>query len=470
MIILDIHQLPYSETFIENLIFHGGLLLSTFLLLILFLLWRAYENKKRSNISLRVKNKEVEAAHQDIEEKNKILQIRNRELKEAKEKAESASRAKQDFLSNMSHEIRTPLNAVIGMTDILRMENPRPDQQEALESIHFSGKSLLRLINDILDLTKIEEGKIVLEKVPFNINELLNHIKNTFTGRAEAKGLRFSVQVDGNIPGSLRGDPFRLSQILNNLIDNAIKFTEKGNVILKTELENIESKNVTLRFRVKDTGIGISEEEQSRIFRRFEQASSSTTRKYGGSGLGLTIISHLLNLHNSKIHLKSKPGEGTEFLFSLHFMAGDTDTLSGKSLKEEKIIQKPETRIKVLLVEDNELNMKLADKFLCRLGFRVDKVTNGLQAVEKCRENTYELILMDLHMPVMDGWEATRQIRKIKPYKDGHIPILAITADVMSENDISFSETGLNGYISKPFSFTELKTKIGRFFDLKIPS
>ena len=224
------YESGYSESFIDDLIFHGGLLLITFLIAILFLMWRAYENKKRSNISLRVKNKKIERAHANIEETNQTLKDKNLELIEAKEKAEAASKAKQKFLSNMSHEIRTPLNAVIGLSEILMMENPREDQIELLRSIKFSGQNLLVLINDILDFSKIEEGKIKIEKTPFDANQLFTNMKNTFKGKAENRNLKFNLSVSQDVPETLIGDPHRLSQILVNLIDNAINWAleDKG--------------------------------------------------------------------------------------------------------------------------------------------------------------------------------------------------------------------------------------------------
>ena len=240
------NESAYSETFIDDLILHGGLLLITFLIAILFLLWRAYENKKRSNISLSVKNKEIEKAHSDIEEKNQTLKDKNLELVEAKEKAESSSQAKQKFLSNMSHEIRTPLNAVIGLSEILMMENPREDQIELLRSIKFSGENLLVLINDILDFSKIEEGKIKIENTSFDASQLLTNLKNTFKSKAENKNLEFNLSVDEEIPETLNGDPHRLSQILVNLIDNAIKFTEEGEIDVHVNCINKTSKNIKL--------------------------------------------------------------------------------------------------------------------------------------------------------------------------------------------------------------------------------
>lgn len=462
MLLINIfNENAYSETFIDDLIFHGGLLLITFLIAILFLMWRAYENKKRSNISLSVKNKEIEKAHTDIEEKNQTLNEKNLELVEAKEKAESASKAKQKFLSNMSHEIRTPLNAVIGLSEILMMENPREDQVELLRSIKFSGENLLVLINDILDFSKIEEGKINIENTPFNAAQLLTNMKNTFKSKAENKNLEFYLSVGEDVPESLIGDPHRLSQILVNLIDNAIKFTEKGKIEVSVECLEKTNEDIDIKFSVSDTGIGISAEEKEKIFERFEQATTETTRKFGGSGLGLAIIRNLLKLQGTDIHVTSHPGEGSEFYFNLKFGIKLTENLEAKKYEVSEEPQAGDASSShILLVEDNEMNMKVARRFLERWDYNIDTAENGLEALDKFKANTYDLILMDLHMPEMDGWEATTAIRNIESDMSRKIPIIALTADVMIDDLDKLYATGMNDYVTKPFNSNELKAKI----------
>ena len=455
------YESGYSESFIDDLIFHGGLLLITFLIAILFLMWRAYENKKRSNISLRVKNKEIERAHANIEETNQTLKDKNIELIEAKEKAEAASKAKQKFLSNMSHEIRTPLNAVIGLSEILMMENPREDQIELLRSIKFSGQNLLVLINDILDFSKIEEGKIKIEKTPFDASQLFTNMKNTFKGKAENRNLKFNLSVSQDVPETLIGDPHRLSQILVNLIDNAIKFTEKGKIDVKVQCLNKTNEEIDIKFSVKDTGIGISPDEQEKIFDRFEQATTDTTRKFGGSGLGLSIIRNLLRLQNTDIHLNSEPGKGSEFFFILKFGISNKHDKNSRMKEDLKSKQEDsESSTKILLVEDNEMNMKVAKRFLERWDYKIDTAENGIEAVDKFKSNRYDLILMDLHMPEMDGWEATKAIRNMDSEISKRIPIIALTADVMINDLDKLYTAGMDDYVSKPFNSGELKAKI----------
>jgi signal transduction histidine kinase/CheY-like chemotaxis protein len=451
----------YSESFIDDLIFHGGLLLITFLIAILFLLWRAYENKKRSNISLSVKNKEIEKAHSDIEEKNQTLNEKNYELIEAKEKAESASIAKQKFLSNMSHEIRTPLNAVIGLSEILMIENPREDQVELLRSIKFSGENLLVLINDILDFSKIEEGKIKIENTRFNASQLLTNLKNTFKSKAENKNLEFNLTVGEDVPESLNGDPHRLSQILVNLIDNAIKFTEEGKIDVNVDSLRKTNEDIDIKFSIRDTGIGISTEEQEKIFERFEQATTETTRKFGGSGLGLAIIRNLLRLQGTNIYVESNPGEGSEFFFTLTFGINQTKDLEDKKKEDlEDPTEGDAFSTYILLVEDNEMNMKVAKRFLERWDYKIDTAENGLEALDKFKANRYDLILMDLHMPEMDGWEATMAIRNFENDISRKIPIIALTADVMINDLDKLYSAGMDDYVTKPFNSNELKTKI----------
>jgi CheY-like chemotaxis protein len=361
----------------------------------------------------------------------------------------------------MSHEIRTPLNAVIGLSEILMMENPKEDQVELLRSIKFSGENLLVLINDILDFSKIEEGKIKIENTSFDSNQLLTNLKNTFKSKAENKNLEFNLSVDEEIPEKLNGDPHRLSQILVNLIDNAIKFTEEGRIDVRVNCLDKTNEDIKIKFSVCDTGIGISEEEQEKIFERFEQATSETTRKFGGSGLGLAIIRNLLWLQDTNIHVNSKPGEGSEFFFELKFGLSklkDPEEKRKENLKEFESEDIASTHI--LLVEDNEMNMKVAKRFLQRWDYKIDTAENGLEALDKFKANSYDLILMDLHMPEMDGWEASTAIREFENGTSRKTPIIALTADVMINDLDKLYSAGMNDYVTKPFNSNELKAKI----------
>jgi CheY-like chemotaxis protein len=361
----------------------------------------------------------------------------------------------------MSHEIRTPLNAVIGLSEILMMENPREDQIELLRSIKFSGENLLVLINDILDFSKIEEGKIKIENTVFDAGQLLTNLKNTFKSKAENKNLEFNLAVDEEVPETLCGDPHRLSQILVNLIDNAIKFTEEGKIDVNVMCIDKTNEDIRIKFSIRDTGIGISEEEQEKIFDRFEQATTETTRKFGGSGLGLAIIRNLLRLQGTNINVNSKPGEGSEFFFELKFGLHhqmDLETKRKEELKESE--SQDTTCTHILLVEDNEMNMKVARRFLERWDYTIDTAENGVEALDKFKTNSYDLILMDLHMPEMDGWEATSAIRNIENGASRKTPIIALTADVMINDLDKLYSAGMDDYVTKPFNSDELKAKI----------
>jgi signal transduction histidine kinase/CheY-like chemotaxis protein len=450
-----------SPNFVQELIFNSLLLLASFLVIILFLLWRAYQSKQRSNHILKVNNKEIEDQNrQIIKAQNEILE-KNTELRLAKEKAESASVAKQNFLSNMSHEIRTPLNAVIGFSDILLQENPKKEQLEYLKAIKFSGENLLVLVNDILDITKIEEGKIALEAIDFDIKELMLRIIQLHKNMAREKGLGFITKIDQDIMPLANGDPVRLTQILNNLLTNAIKFTEKGDVVLQVDLIEKNSSKQKLKFKIIDSGIGIPRDQVLRIFERFEQGNSDTTRKFGGSGLGLTITKYLLQLHGSEIMVESTPGKGSEFYFELEYKSGENPGISDKLFIHEYGADELLKNKQVLIVEDNELNLKVAQRFLVKWNTDVDTAINGEEALNMARAKCYDLILMDLQMPVMDGYECIKKIRNEENNKSKLSPVIALTADVMTgEMDSLITDHGFNDFITKPFNPSDLKRKI----------
>lgn len=377
----------------------------------------------------------------------------------AKQKAEEAAMAKQQFLSTMSHEIRTPLNAVIGMTHLLLQEEPREDQLEYLNALKFSGENLLVLINDILDFSKIDAGKVFFEEVSFSIKDLIHGIKQTFIYRTEEKGLKLMVMVEPGIADYVLGDSTRLNQVLTNLIGNAIKFTEKGSVKIEIKLIKETNHQVEIEFSVQDTGIGIPADKLDYIFESFTQAGTDTTRKYGGTGLGLPISKKLLELQNSNLMVESSPGKGSRFFFRLTFKKSRKKSTQVLTMDlEEKFARLKGKRI--LHVEDNVVNQIVAEKLLVKKGMLVEHAENGKVALEKLANNEYDLVLMDLQMPEMNGYEAVKAIRNDKNSSIRSIPIIAITASVMMEVQKQIQEAGMDDYILKPFNPTELYQKI----------
>ena len=391
-----------------------------------------------------------------------LVRKKQEELIYAKEKAEDAARAKQQFASIMSHEIRTPLNAVIGMTNLLLMENPRENQINELNTLKFSAENLLLLVNDILDFSKIEAGKVVLEKIEFEPRKMIHNLKNSYQFKADEKGIFINTFIDEDIPMYLFADTTRLSQILNNLVSNAIKFTEKGIVeISLRQLPHLNHQESKIRFEISDTGIGIPKEKINTIFESFSQANTDTTRKYGGSGLGLTITQKLIELHRSNIFVESEVGKGTTFYFDLILPIGHIN----KNVDEEQSVyeEKKFDSKKILLVEDNPLNQIIACRFLEKWGVEVDIADNGIKALEILNNRNYDLILMDIHMPEMNGIEATKIIRTHENKLLHNIPIIAITAAAMENDKEKLLSYGLNDYVSKPFNPEDLQKKLADY-------
>ncbi|MCX2746106.1 ATP-binding protein [Mangrovivirga sp. M17] len=381
-----------------------------------------------------------------------------REILEAKDKAEQASISKAQFLSTMSHEIRTPLNAVIGISNLLLNANPSKEQIEDLKILKFSGENLLAIINDILDFNKIDAGKIELEKAPFNIKTVINGVKSSLSTKAYQKDLPLILYLEDNIPDVVVGDSTRLTQILTNLISNAIKFTQTGSVTISVVINEDTEDNIKLHFSVKDTGIGISDEEQEKIFESFSQASSSTTRKYGGTGLGLSICKKLLELQGSELKLESEKGKGADFHFTLEFGKSDVQLApEGLNINDDK---KDLRKAKILVAEDNKVNLLIAVKYLNRWNALVDTAEDGNEVLEKCKKNDYDLILMDLQMPDMDGIEATKLIRGMNNRKFQSLPIIALTASAMTEVKRQVLEAGMNDFAAKPLNPELLYEKI----------
>ena len=388
-----------------------------------------------------------------------LLEKKNEIIEAEKEKAKASERAKHQFLANMSHEIRTPMNAIMGMTDILIRRGPKDEQKEYLNSIKQSSDSLLVIINDILDIAKIESGKVELEHEPFSIPELLNNVHTIMQFKAEEKGL----ELKKDMPTEdlyVKGDATRLRQILINLIGNAIKFTEKGLVTTTLKVEKADDK-LNLHFTVSDTGIGIDKDRMDKIFNSFEQAYADTSRKFGGTGLGLSISKMLVEMQHGKIWVESNKGKGSQFHFTIPYEIAEGTTSEIKPTDTNGNIAELLKGIKVLLVEDNQFNAIVAQEELedAIEGVMVDVAENGAIAVEKLRSDDYDVILMDVQMPKMNGYEATRAIRAFDSEKAG-TPIIAMTANVLKEEVDLCYQAGMNDFIGKPFDTEELLSKI----------
>ncbi len=376
----------------------------------------------------------------------------------ARQKAEEAAQSKQLFMSTMSHEIRTPLNEVIGITNLLLQGIPRDDQMDFIKTLKFSGNHLLTLVNDVLDYNKIESGKIIFEQTQFNLSDFLDEIMRSYSFRSIAKQLKFDIKKSNNLPQDVIGDPIRLNQILSNLLSNSMKFTNEGSITVLVKELNRVSNHSKIEFTVTDTGIGIQKDRLSAIFDSFTQAAADTTRHYGGTGMGLAICKKLIELQGGTITVESESGKGSTFRFALSFGVSETGS-------QERAVEVPENYTglegkKILVAEDNKINFFVANKFLVGWGVTVTHAENGQIALDKLDTDDFDMILMDLHMPVMDGIEATRIIRKSDNSRLKNIPIVALTAAIMSESHDKIEDLNIDDYVLKPFKPHDLFDRI----------
>ncbi|WP_093025662.1 tetratricopeptide repeat-containing hybrid sensor histidine kinase/response regulator [Pustulibacterium marinum] len=387
---------------------------------------------------------------------NELLVKKNNELLLAKENAVNAMKAKTQFLSTVSHELRTPLYAVTGLTHLLLQENPTENQKEHLKSLKFSGEYLLTFINDILQINKMEAKKLTVQHIPFSLEETMSEVINSLSQTAKENNNTVSLEMDKKIPLQLMGDPLKLSQIFINLVGNALKFTENGRVELFASVISETDKNFSIHFEVNDNGIGISEEVQKNIFESFAQGSIQINRKYGGTGLGLTIVKNLLELLHSDIELKSTENVGSTFSFDITFEKAAETVVVEEVASPDYDIENTLRGLHILLVEDNKINQVITKKMLIQKQITCEIADDGYKAIELAQDRKFDLILMDIHMPGISGLKATSEIRKFNT----QIPIIALTAISLDENTDDFFEVGCSDIITKPFKPEEFYKKI----------
>ncbi|MDZ7741904.1 MAG: ATP-binding protein [Bacteroidota bacterium] len=424
---------------------------------------RDWVNKRRMDMELRIAPIEDGTflmIGRNITERKKM----ERELKEARDEMQKALEAKSMYLASLSHEIRTPLTSIIGVTSILEDTDLSEEQQECTNIINISGNNLLNLINNILDFSRIESGQLKLEKVGLMIHEVIEEVVSLLDVKAKDSNNKITFEIDEKLHKNIFGDPYRLTQILINLVNNAIKFTKNGNIHIQVNFLEEKAGSLKLRFEVSDTGIGVSVEQRDKLFKAFSQADESIARKYGGSGLGLLISKHFVELMGGEIGLESEEGKGSIFWFTAGFEKESKPREAASKAQENKetIPQNEQAGSKnVLLVEDNLLNQKFAQAILKKNKHNVDIAENGKIGLEFFEKNQYDVILMDIQMPVMDGIQATKKIRMIETEKDMEpIRIVAVTAYAMEGDEEKFYQAGIDDYLRKPYKANQLLEKL----------
>jgi len=468
----------YDISYIKGVLRKEVLISSIFaILLSLLIIPFAYiliKSEKNFNYFLQTKVQErtVQLTH-EINEKTKIQsQLKNslKISKELTEKAKDSNKAKDEFLAKMSHEIRTPLNVIVGVSTLLNQSDFSQEQSEYLTTIKSASEHLLSIVDDILDFSLIESKKVIIEKIKFNVYEIVNYSVSSFTNLASHKNISLKANINERVPQFVIGDQSYLRQILFNLIGNAVKFTEKGGVLLNVTLNNFDSKNnkVEFLFKIEDTGIGISPENEKNIFDKFSQVDSSTRRKYGGTGLGLAICKHLLDILGGKIWFESntdskKESKGSTFYFTLNFELPDNKSNNNSDLEGTESILTKLPKLKILLAEDNLLNIKVAKSYLEKSGHVVFIANNGIEVLRTLKSETFDVILMDIEMPEMDGLQASQIIRN----EGNKTPIIALTAHALNDIKEKCEKVGMNYFITKPIDFKNLGTLISKVLNQK---